>query len=453
MQQTIQDMERSCDPLYAPYEPDQNLSPVCRNLTQKQGYLHIRNKTGLVSSSWERQYFFTQGGNLMRQGRGEVAGSLLTDLDNSSVMAVDCDDRRFCFQVTSFDGKKTVTLQSESRKDCEEWIATINNISKRIYLSENAEELAARVNQSALEAVTPSPSFQQRHESLRPGRWVSRGSGLRGQGERHQQRSSRSLLFLPAEAWPALAALARRARSRRRPCPCSRWTRWWPPTRPSSSTSSHPSARNTQGRTRRRHRLEDGAIPSERPETRQKTTKVPTSFIHRWSTHTHTHTHTRITVVRSRLDPPPALHRSLPGLYGGEDGRVGGRHLGDHEADPGGQGHPQHLQDDRVTPAGHMRLPQFPLASVLQCSSHQDNKRLFGFVLQAAAAQGDTRAVCYIFESNNEGEKICDSVGLAKQIAFHSEMDWKAVEKKKEQEKAKEKHQEELSKQRQIEKV
>lgn len=64
------------------------------------------SKTGLVSSSWERQYFFTQGGNLMQQGRGEVAGGLVTDLDNCSVMAVDCDDRRFCFQVTSFDGKK-----------------------------------------------------------------------------------------------------------------------------------------------------------------------------------------------------------------------------------------------------------------------------------------------------------------------------------------------------------
>lgn len=30
------------------------------------------------------------------------------------------------------------------------------------------QEIAARVNQSALEAVTPSPSFQQRHESMRP---------------------------------------------------------------------------------------------------------------------------------------------------------------------------------------------------------------------------------------------------------------------------------------------
>lgn len=42
----------------------------------------------------------------MQQARGQVAGSLVTDLDNASVMAVDCDDRRFCFQVASFDGKK-----------------------------------------------------------------------------------------------------------------------------------------------------------------------------------------------------------------------------------------------------------------------------------------------------------------------------------------------------------
>lgn len=77
---------------------------VPRGLTPT--WVSPHSKTGLVSSSWERQYFFTQGGNLMQQGRGEVAGGLVTDLDNCSVMAVDSDDRRFCFQVTSFDGKK-----------------------------------------------------------------------------------------------------------------------------------------------------------------------------------------------------------------------------------------------------------------------------------------------------------------------------------------------------------
>lgn len=51
-------------------------------------------------------------------------------------------------------------------------------------------------------------------------------------------------------------------------------------------------------------------------------------------------------------------------------------------------------------------LLQFPLATVLQCASHQDNRRLFGFILQSVGGRGDSRAVCYIFESNNDGEKV-----------------------------------------------
>lgn len=42
MQQTIQEMERACDALYAPCDPDPTHSPVSRNLTRKQGYLYIR---------------------------------------------------------------------------------------------------------------------------------------------------------------------------------------------------------------------------------------------------------------------------------------------------------------------------------------------------------------------------------------------------------------------------
>lgn len=46
----------------------------------------------------------------MSQARGDVAGGLAMDIDNCSVMAVDCEDRRYCFQITSFDGKKYVSL-------------------------------------------------------------------------------------------------------------------------------------------------------------------------------------------------------------------------------------------------------------------------------------------------------------------------------------------------------
>ena len=78
------------------------------------------SKTGLVSSTWDRQFYFTQGGNLMSQARGDVAGGLAMDIDNCSVMAVDCEDRRYCFQITSFDGKKLV------------FFPTINKICNRL---------------------------------------------------------------------------------------------------------------------------------------------------------------------------------------------------------------------------------------------------------------------------------------------------------------------------------
>uniref|UniRef100_A0A668RLM6 DCC-interacting protein 13-alpha n=1 Tax=Oreochromis aureus TaxID=47969 RepID=A0A668RLM6_OREAU len=412
MQQTIQEMERACDALYAPCDPDPAHSPVCRNLTRKQGYLYIRNKTGLVSSSWERQYFFTQGGNLMQQGRGEVAGGLVTDLDNSSVMAVDCDDRRFCFQVTSFDGKKVVTLQAESRKECEEWISTINNISRRIYLSENAEELAARVNQSALEAVTPSPSFQQRHESMRP---TSKGRTGRAS----------SISSVGSEPSPALSVLSLDALvAPETPIqfdiisPVSEENSGQNKTAPQSGRRSNPFG-------------ESGESTAEDSED----SILHQLFIVRFLGSMEVKTAESVDVISETMRQILAA-RAIHNIF-----RMTESHL--------------LVTCDclkLIDPQTQVTRLRFPLSTVVQCSSHQDNKRLFGFVLQTASGRGDSRVVCYIFESNNDGEKICDSVGLAKQIALHSEMDRKAVEKKKEEDKAKEKQKEELSKQRQIEK-
>ncbi|XP_032405084.1 DCC-interacting protein 13-alpha [Xiphophorus hellerii] len=412
MQENIQQMERSCDPLYAPCDPDPAHSPVCRNLTRKQGYLYIRNKTGLVSSSWERQYFFTQGGNLMQQGRGEVAGGLVTDLDNCSVMAVDSDDRRFCFQVTSFDGKKVVTLQAESRKDCEEWIATINNISRRIYLSENAEELAAKVNQTALEAVTPSPSFQQRHESMRPS-----SKGRTG-------RTS-SISSVGSEPSPALSVLSLDALVA--------------PDTPIQFDIISPVTEEISGQNK------TAAQPGRRSnpfgESGDKSAEdsedsiLHQLFIVRFLGSMEVKTAESADVISETMRQILAA-RAIHNIF-----RMTESHL--------------LVTCDclkLIDPQTQVTRLRFPLSSVVQCASHQDNKRLFGFVLQAAGGRGDSRVVCYIFESNNDGEKICDSIGLAKQIAFHSEMESKAVEKKKEQDKAKEKQQEELNKQKQIEK-
>ncbi|KAI4826822.1 hypothetical protein KUCAC02_030253 [Chaenocephalus aceratus] len=384
MHETIQEMERSCDPLYVPCDPDPAHSPVCRNLTRKQGYLHIRNKTGLVSSSWERQYFFTQGGNLMQQGRGEV---------------------------TSFDGKKVVTLQSESRRDCDEWISTINNISKRIYLSENAEELAARVNQSALEAVTPSPSFPAEAR----------------EHETHKGRAGRasSISSVGSELSPALSVLSLDA------LVAPETPIQFDIISPVTEENSGQSKTAAQSGRRSNPFGESGDSTSEDSED----SILHQLFIVRFLGSMEVKTPESVDIISETMRQILAA-RAIHNIF-----RMTESHL--------------LVTCDclkLIDPQTQVTRLRFPLCTVLQCSSHQDNKRLFGLVLQPAGGPGDSRAVCYIFESNNDGEKICDSVGLAKQIACHSEMDRKAVEKRKETDKAKEKQQEELSKQKQIEK-
>uniref|UniRef100_A0A8C6P536 Adaptor protein, phosphotyrosine interacting with PH domain and leucine zipper 1 n=1 Tax=Nothobranchius furzeri TaxID=105023 RepID=A0A8C6P536_NOTFU len=387
MQQTIQQMERSCDPLYTPCDPDPAHSPVVRSLTRKQGYLYIRNKTGLVSSSWERQYFFTQGGNLMQQGRGEVAGGLVTDLDNCSVMAVDSDDRRFFFLVSSV---------------AFEWIATINNISRRIYLSENAEELAARVNQTALEAVTPSPSFQQRHESMRP---CSKGRTGRAS----------SISSVGSEPSPALSVLSLDALVA--------------PETPIqfdiiSPVSEEISGQNKTAAQPGRRSNPFGESGENSPEESEDSI-LHQLFIVRFLGSMEVRSAESTEVIPETMRQILAA-RAIHNIF-----RMTESHL--------------LVTCDclkLIDPQTQVTRLRFPLSSVVQCSSHQDNKRLFGFVLQAAGERGDGRAVCYIFESNNDGEKV----------VFLFDSDRKAVEKKKEQDKAKEKQKEELSKQRQIEK-
>uniref|UniRef100_A0A6Q2WYG5 HESX homeobox 1 n=1 Tax=Esox lucius TaxID=8010 RepID=A0A6Q2WYG5_ESOLU len=400
MQQTIQDLEQASDLLYMP-DPDPTQVPVNRNLTRKAGYLNTRNKTGLVSSSWDRQYFFTQGGNLMSQARGDVAGGLVMDIDNCSVMAVDCEDRRFCFQITSFDGKKVAILQAESRKDCEEWIATINNISKRIYLSENPEEIAARVNQSALEAVTPSPSFQQRHESMRPST----------HGRPRAARTSSVSSGGSETASPAISVLSLDT------LVASDTPIQFDIISPVSEDYAGQAKSAGQGRTNPFG--ESGDMPAEENED---------SILH------------QLFIVRflgsmevKNTDSSDVIYETMRQI-------LAARAI--HNIFRMTESHLLVTCEclKLIDPQTQVTRLRFPLSSVVVCATHQENKRLLGFILQTAEGQGDGRpvTVCYIFESNNDGEKVgCDR---------------KATEKKKEQDKVKEKQQEELSKQKQIEK-
>uniref|UniRef100_A0A8D0GI82 Adaptor protein, phosphotyrosine interacting with PH domain and leucine zipper 1 n=1 Tax=Sphenodon punctatus TaxID=8508 RepID=A0A8D0GI82_SPHPU len=394
MQQTIEDLEVASEPLYLP-DPDLTKFPVQRNLTRKAGYLNARNKTGLVSSSWDRQFYFTQGGNLMSQARGDVAGGLVMDLDNCSVMAVDCEDRRYCFQITSFDGKKSSILQAESKKDYEEWICTINNISKQIYLSENPEEIAARVNQSALEAVTPSPSFQQRHESMRPTAQprppTTRTSSTGSLGSETASLSALSLDSLVAPDTPIQFDII------------------------SPVSEDQPGQAKTSGQSGRRTNPfgESGGTKSETEDS-----ILHQLFIVRFLGSMEVRSDENPDVVYETMRQILAA-RAIHNIF-----RMTESHL--------------LVTCDclkLIDPQTQVTRLRFPLPSVVLYATHQENKRLFGFVLRTSGGRVECRStsICYIFESNNEGEKeLALSISLFYRV--------------------KEKQQKELSKQKQIEK-
>uniref|UniRef100_A0A8C9AG59 Adaptor protein, phosphotyrosine interacting with PH domain and leucine zipper 1 n=1 Tax=Prolemur simus TaxID=1328070 RepID=A0A8C9AG59_PROSS len=371
MQQTIEDLEVASDPLYMP-DPDPTKFPVNRNLTRKAGYLNARNKTGLVSSTWDRQFYFTQGGNLMSQARGDVAGGLAMDIDNCSVMAVDCEDRRYCFQITSFDGKKSSILQAESKKDHEEWICTINNISKQIYLSENPEETAARVNQSALEAVTPSPSFQQRHESLRPAGQsrppTARTSSSGSLGSESTNLAALSLDSLVAPDTPIQFDII------------------------SPVSEDQPGQAKASGQGGRRTNPFGESGGNTKSETED-------SILH------------QLFIVRflgsmevKSDDHPDVVYETMRQI-------LAARAI--HNIFRMTESHLLVTCDclKLIDPQTQVTRLTFPLPCVVLYATHQENKRLFGFVLRTSGGRSESNlsSVCYIFESNNEGEKFYSS--------------------------------------------
>uniref|UniRef100_A0A452V0M6 Adaptor protein, phosphotyrosine interacting with PH domain and leucine zipper 1 n=1 Tax=Ursus maritimus TaxID=29073 RepID=A0A452V0M6_URSMA len=357
MQQTIEDLEVASDPLYVP-DPDPTKFPVNRNLTRKAGYLNARNKTGLVSSTWDRQFYFTQGGNLMSQARGDVAGGLAMDIDNCSVMAVDCEDRRYCFQITSFDGKKL-------------WICTINNISKQIYLSENPEEIAARVNQSALEAVTPSPSFQQRHESLRPAAQsrppTARTSSSGSLGSESTNLAALSLDSLVAPDTPIQFDII------------------------SPVCEDQPGQAKAFGQGGRRTNPFGESGGGTKSETEDSI--LHQLFIVRFLGSMEVKSDDNPDVVYETMRQILAA-RAIHNIF-----RMTESHL--------------LVSCDclkLIDPQTQVTRLTFPLPSVVLYATHQENKRLFGFVLRTSGGRSESNlsSVCYIFESNNEGEKVHD---------------------------------------------
>ncbi|KAM9568445.1 DCC-interacting protein 13-beta-like [Salvelinus alpinus] len=356
------------------YMPDRDPVPVNRTLIQKAGYLNIRNKTGLVTTAWDRLYFFTQGGNLMCQPRGAVAGGMVLDLDNSSVMAVECEDRRYCFQITSPSGKTSMILQAESKKEYEEWICTLNNISRQIYLTDNPEAVAIRLNQTAIQAVTPITSFERRGEgSPNPDR--AKPGGVQSSISASQKSSSAPVaedlivpgtpiqfdIMLPASEFQD----QNRVGGRR--------------TNPFGETDDDCSPESDDSLLQQVFAVRFlGSMAVRSGQTQEVIYEAMRQVLAARAIHNifrTTESHLMVTSSYLRLIDP-------------------------------------RTQVTRIS---------FQLQEVTQFAAHQENGRLMGFVVEGrdwseGTEEGEPSFSAFVFESNTEGEKICYTISLGKDI-------------------------------------
>nr|XP_048687958.1 DCC-interacting protein 13-beta isoform X2 [Caretta caretta] len=351
------------------YTPDSDVtSPtINRNLIQKAGYLNLRNKTGLVTTTWDRLYFFTQGGNLMCQPRGAVAGGLIQDLDNCSVMAVDCEDRRYCFQITTPTGKSGITLQAESKKEYEEWICAINNISRQIYLTDNPEAVAIKLNQTALQAVTPITSFGKKHESLRPSHNV-----------KNMEMESDKIIPKELSTKPNCTELI-------------------VPGTPIQFDMVLPATEFLDQN--RGGRRTNPFGESEDNKNDEEDSLLQQMFVVRFLGSMAVQSDDTNEVIYEAMRQVLAA-RAIHNIF-----RTTESHL---------MVTTKSLR--LIDPQTQVTRTTFELASVTQFAAHQDNKRLIGFVVRVTESLGEESMSANIFESNTEGEKICYAISLGKEI-------------------------------------
>lgn len=371
MRITQQELLSVSDDIYTP-DHDVSYPVINRNLIQKAGYLNMRSKTGLVTTAWERLYFFTQGGNLMCQHRGEVAGGLIQDLDNCSVMAVDCEDRRYCFQITSPNGKSNLILQAEGKREYEEWISAINNISRQIYLSENPEAVAIRLNQTAQQAVTPITSFDRKLENIPQS--LNRESVMQtvSQNESLPEQASRE---------PELEQLIA-------------------PGTPIQFDIVLP-ATEFQDQNRGNRRTNPfGESDDKLDKSADEGLLLQQMFVVRFLGSMAVKTDQTNQVIFEAMRQVLAA-RAIHNIF-----RMTESHL---------------MVTSKsirlIDPQTQVIRISFDLDNITQFAAHLENKRLVGFVVCTPEASGDESLSAFVLESNTEGEKICFAISLGKEIA------------------------------------
>ncbi|GFQ74017.1 DCC-interacting protein 13-alpha [Trichonephila clavata] len=162
----IDTIEQQSQHLYYAEPPvDMPYIPPNTRLSQKSGYLFHKTKFAGMVTKWEHVFVYTLGSKLMSIAKGDVAGSVIMELDkNVTVNALESEDRRNVFQVSN--GKKTVVLQALNGRERDEWIAAIHNIAKEVFANRPLTRQCSKDKTSRQNTVEKSQSVSSEASSI-----------------------------------------------------------------------------------------------------------------------------------------------------------------------------------------------------------------------------------------------------------------------------------------------
>ncbi|XP_067684008.1 DCC-interacting protein 13-alpha-like isoform X2 [Haliotis asinina] len=374
----IDTIEKQSAHLYNAEPPiDMPFIPPNTALTQKAGYLFQRIKQALITTKWDRVYFFTQGGNLMSQAKEEFAGSLVIDLNEEGVIAepATADDRRFVFQVVSPGNKKAVILQAENYRERDEWIATINNI----------------VKDSGYVRGKATPKKKEQQPVL----------------TKTQSQDSASA---PEKSSPV------RANHSQSSTPAATPTDNFVIDTPIQFDLVSPSDENRQvtspqtGPPKRINPFDQSSV--DLLDSPVDNAAFSQSFTVRFLGSMEVKSDRGEQLVHGTMRQILAA-RAIHNVFKMTESRL----LVTNEC--------MRLID----PSNNTIRVEFALPDISFWSVHQDNPRLFGFITRNRSEGGGVTFACHVFESNNSAEEICQAISTATKIAFQAIMEKRSGKK------------------------
>ncbi|KAI8511762.1 DCC-interacting protein 13-alpha [Branchiostoma belcheri] len=363
-------------------QPVEVVRSANKTLTQKAGYLNIRSRHGLLHQ-WDRMYFFTQGGNLMSQARNQFAGSLVMDLDNTTVEPTDVDDRRFVFQIKSPEKKgPKYVLQADSEAEQEEWVSTLHNISQGLYLKDNPQEAMAQMLgvDKSIELIANEVNDQDQTSAT-----MVTGGG--GGGKDPSSGVTPSPLDMIAATPIQFEIIPMGEEHQQEEQPKDGPPRRFNPFDQSSSelyTDLGPAFTRTFA-ARFLGSMEVGADRGSE----------------------------LIFAAMRQIMAARAIHsifrtQELQIIINNDSLRL-------------------------VEQANNVVMMEFGLENISMCAAHKENTRLFGFIARGPKVEGErSKFTCHVFEANSPGTEICQAVADATQNVLKQKQEEASAEKQKE---------------------